>query len=176
MCKYISELEAAGWIIKDKESNKSTTYIISLPKPMQKAANELGSKLDLLVKDVNQTSKGALPQLVKELYPNKQENKQVSKQPVFSDVVEQQFLEFWKTWLACKRYVEVPNHSSKKDTLKKWKKIFNAEYQKAHTEEEFKQEVKSIRLFATNRHKQEGFNPYINMMTGKFLTQQGWRG
>lgn len=63
--KYLADLEKNGWLVKDSSKHKSMTYIAVLPQ-----------RINQLVKELNQTSKGDLPALVNDVYPNKQSNKQ----------------------------------------------------------------------------------------------------
>lgn len=63
--KYLADLEKNGWLVKDSSKHKSMTYIAVLPQ-----------HINQLVKELNQTSKGDLPVLVNDVYPNKQRNKQ----------------------------------------------------------------------------------------------------
>lgn len=81
--KYLKNLESNGWLVKDGSKHSSMTYIAVLPKVAIEAVNQI-NHTDEVVKDVNQGGKGDLPQVVNDVYPNKQENKQTNKQLDFS--------------------------------------------------------------------------------------------
>lgn len=88
--KYIDVLCDSGWLIRDRESRKSTTYIAAFPKSIEehvKNINSLGDKLsqtslgakpDSLGGELG--SLGAKPKVVHEVNPNKQVSKQSNKQ------------------------------------------------------------------------------------------------
>lgn len=95
-----------------------------------------------------------------------------------SELVLRAFDFFWNTWRECKKSLDVPNTSPKPKALEKFKKMFNATYFKSHTEDEFKAEINAMCETAKAGHalqSPDGFNPFKNMQTGKFLTNQQWR-
>lgn len=85
VAKYLGVLEQSEWIIRDHETRNNTTYIATLPKvvfnglKIMNMAIESGSTSDELVRQLNQSSTPAKPEVVRELNTNKQVNKQTSK-------------------------------------------------------------------------------------------------
>ena len=101
--KYLNELEVREFIQRDKGVRNSTTYIATLPKNFEKQLNSLTSKGDLLVKELNQTSKRDLPPLVKEVYPNKQENITKNKTSEFLSLINEGFAHWWSLYPVSRR-------------------------------------------------------------------------
>ena len=87
----------------------------------------------------------------------------------------QSFGFFWKCWIDCKKSVGVKNTSAKALTETKFKKMFSNGYFTKNNEQEFRDEINAMCKYARDGHKIEGFNPFTNMQTGKFLTSQGWK-
>ena len=90
-------------------------------------------------------------------------------------LVLQSFGFFWKCWIDCKKSAGVKNTSAKALTETKFKKMFNSAYFTKNNEQEFRDEINAMCKYAKDGHKIEGFNPFTNMQTGKFLTSQGWK-
>jgi hypothetical protein len=90
-------------------------------------------------------------------------------------LVLQSFEFYWKCWTECKKSVASKNTSSKSATETRFKKMFNAAYFNKNTEQQFREEINAMCKYARDGHKIEGFNPFTNMQTGKFLTNQGWK-
>lgn len=86
VAKYLGVLEESEWIIRDHKTRNNTTYIATLPKvvfdglKIMNLAIESGSTPDGLVRQLNQSSTPAKPEVVRELNTNKQCNKQRSNQ------------------------------------------------------------------------------------------------
>ena len=91
------------------------------------------------------------------------------------ELIVRAFEHFWEVWRKCKKSVNIANTSARPATLDKFKKMFNAAYFAKNTEEQFRKEINSMCDYAKEGHKLDGFNPFINMQTGRFLSNKGWR-
>ena len=86
VAKYLECLEESQWLIRDRDSRSTTTYIATLPQPVFdsfkgiKEAIKEGSSPAKLVREVNRTSSPAKPEVVRQLNTNIQGNKQGTKQ------------------------------------------------------------------------------------------------
>ena len=123
------------------------------------------SSLRLANPDVTQTKANQEP-ITNNQEPIKENN---------ASLVLQSFGFFWKCWADCKKSVGVKNTSSKALTETKFTKMFSNGYFTKNNEQEFRDEINAMCKYAKDGHKIEGFNPFTNMQTGKFLTSQGWK-
>ena len=115
--KYLNVLEQNGWLVRDKETRNSTTYIAVFPKYIEEQLKNIGSPPAGLVHhvDYNQSTSGT--RVVHQRDTNIQENIQDNKQACF--------LEFWKNWIHCKKAIGLANnYGSKKEANAKWNKVF----------------------------------------------------
>jgi len=91
-------------------------------------------------------------------------------------ITENAFQHLWAIWKKCKAGINVTDTSPKAKTFEKtFKKIFNAQYFKSHTELEFKAEINAICDFCKKAHSADGFNRFENMQLPKFLNEKQWR-
>lgn len=99
-----------------------------------------------------------------------------TEQPYPSELVEKAFTHFWQCWKETKKSIGKVDTSPKESTFeKKWKPMFNKQYFKSHTVDEFKEEVNRICKFVVDAHSVDGFNRFENMQTGKFFNEKQWR-
>lgn len=166
----LEKLESAGLIISgnfNKSSYDRTKWYTCI---------ELNGQLHL-PKKANGSDQNGEPIPDSKTDSKQKENKRGSGEPLFitTEIIEKAFEHFWETWRACKKSVNTPNTSSKATTLDKFKKLFNAAYFAKNTEEQFRKEINSMCDYAKEGHKLDGFNPFINMQTGRFLSNKGWR-
>jgi hypothetical protein len=115
--KYLNNLESNGWIVRDKQTRNSTTYIAVFPKYIEEQLKNVGSPPAGLVhqRDYNQSTSGT--GVVHQRDTNIQENIQ--------DNIQDCFLEFWKNWIHCKKTIGMgKNYGTRSDALAKWKKVF----------------------------------------------------
>ena len=104
------------------------------------------------------------------------DNGSSTEQPYPSELVEKAFTHFWQCWKDTKKSIGKVDTSPKESTFeKKWKPMFNKQYFKSHTVDEFKEEVNRICKFVVDAHSVDGFNRFENMQTGKFFNEKQWR-
>jgi DNA-binding Lrp family transcriptional regulator len=159
--KYIDELEERQFLRRDKASRASTTYIAMFPKNFEDRLNSLTSKGGLLVKELNRTSKGALPEVVKELYPNKQENITKNKTNEFLSLINDGFDHWWSLYPSSRR-------KNKKGCLTK----FKAKCKKLN-EDEIESLVNFISVDIQKRISELDDIKYMPM-TEPYLNQERW--
>lgn len=103
-------------------------------------------------------------------------NDRSKDQSDFGELVKKGFEIFWKAWKKAKSDIGKTDTSPKGETFnKKWTHLFNKKYFEENTEQDFKDEVKSMCQFVVKAHSLDGFNRFENMQTGRFLTQKQWR-
>ena len=161
--KYLDELENRQFIQRDKVSRTSTTYIAIFPKAFQDRLNSLTSKGALLVKELNQTSKGALPEVVKEVYPNKQKNITKNDTNISSSVdehfVDTFFSKVWNVW---------PKKQNRQRAEKSWHKLLKGKSEQ-HVQDFTEKLIENINARVTNN--EFGFS---SMLFSSYLNGQRW--
>lgn len=128
-----------------------------------------------LSQDENETNRADSLNLIPDS-PTPKDNGSSNEQPYPSELVEKAFTHFWQCWKDTKKSIGKVDTSPKESTFeKKWKPMFNKQYFKSHTVDEFKEEVNRICKFVVDAHNVDGFNRFENMQTGKFFNEKQWR-
>lgn len=168
--KYLNELEQNGWILRDKQSRNSTTYIASFPEYVQEQVKNIGSPPAGLVhqRDYNQSTSGT--RVVHQRDTNIQENIQKNKQVCF--------LDFWKNWIHCKKAIGMAgNYGPKADAHKKWNSVIGAKSD--FSTENDKAIDYMLMVFGDivendGNNTQSVFFNHRNMFPQKFIGNKGW--
>lgn len=186
IAKYLEILEDRNWIQRDKGcSNKNTTYHAIFPPVIEATVQKVNDCLGS-TRDEPRSTRDEL-HVVRETNSNKQSNKQVNKQNNIvsneTKLVEKAFNFIWQETSNLKK--EFPNGGmgSKKKAKQVFEKLFNKDYFKKHTEEDFKNEVNDLfdlinREAEYSLHNLKSGNPFIpfeRKMLTSILNAEEWR-